>query len=57
MVEIVGGLTSIAIFFAIVYAFAKAALAPIHEKLDRILTLQEMSRPSKGPDNSVGAGR
>jgi hypothetical protein len=44
MENLVGGLMSIAILCAIVYAFIKAVLAPIHQKLDRILALQEASR-------------
>jgi hypothetical protein len=28
---------ALAVFLAIIYAFVKAALAPVHEKLDRLL--------------------
>lgn len=62
--EVVGSLVSIAVIVAIVYAFAKAAwqafskaaLAPIHEKLDRILALQQPALQSKTADTSVDAG-
>ena len=45
MEQFVGGLTSLAVVGAIIYALARAAarttLAPIHAKLDRVLELQE----------------
>lgn len=43
--SLIGALFSAAIFFAILYLFVrtlvKAALGPIHEKLDRLLVLHE----------------
>ena len=50
MIEFVGSLVSIALFFAIIYAFVKAAVAPIHEKLDRMLALQLASQSTLAND-------
>ena len=51
MVQLIGSLVSIsfsiAFFFAIIYVFVKAALAPVHEKLDRILALQQQALQSR----------
>ena len=58
MEEIVSGLMSIAILFAIVYAFFKAVLAPIHEKLDRLLAPQDrscQSREARATESPLGA--
>jgi hypothetical protein len=42
MIEsLVGGVMATLIFFAIVHAFVKAALGPVHEKLDRLLAIHE----------------
>lgn len=35
------------IFAAIVYSLGKAALAPIHAKLDRLIALQERANESR----------
>lgn len=37
---IVQSVMALAIFFAILYAFVKAALGPVHEKLDRMIASQ-----------------
>ena len=54
MEQLVGGLMTVAIFFAIVYAIARAAtrtvLQPIHAKLDRLLALQEQARTPDSAD-------
>ena len=53
-------LMAIAIFFAILYSIARAAaqvvLAPIHEKLDRLLALQEqaVTPPVATRDRAIG---
>jgi hypothetical protein len=44
MEQVVGGLMAIGIVLAIIYAFVKAALAPINEKLDRLLALHERAK-------------
>ena len=41
MEQFAGALVSLAVFGAIVYSLARATLAPIHAKLDRLLAQQE----------------
>jgi hypothetical protein len=58
MEELVGGLMSIVVACAILYAFfyaiGRTILTPIHAKLDRLLALQEQALQSEAAGPTTG---